>query len=96
MRKEMVKALKKRDRERDRYLKAHTSTFGRLNAENRWTAYERLIIGRYLDEGEVRVLEGDAKVAQAWINRDRGPKPKAWHGTSWLNEPPGMRFSPTP
>jgi hypothetical protein len=49
-----------------------------------------------LDEGEVRVLEGDAKVAQAWINRDRGPKPKAWHGTSWLNEPPGMRFSPTP
>jgi hypothetical protein len=53
--------MTKRDRERQRYLKVNTPTYGHDNAVERWNRYEQLILAKY----------GGDDIEKAWETRDR-------------------------
>jgi hypothetical protein len=53
----------KRERERERYLKINSPTYGPKSAADRWDIYERIILEKYGD--------GNDDVDAAWRNRDR-------------------------
>src|SRR5262249_19195616 len=54
-----------RMRERERYLAAHTPTYGLQRATERWAAYEQLILGKY----------GGESLDDAWKARDYAHRP---------------------
>ena len=61
----MTATQRKRDRERERYLKINERTYGLKGATERWNAYENVILEKY----------GGDDLDEAWKARERAHQP---------------------